>query len=293
MYIIAEIGINHNGDIEIAKDLINMAYGCGADAVKFQKRTITEVYTKEFLSSPRVTEPGAMLKLPNGGTTQGHQKEALEFGWEEYDTIDHHCKILGIDWFGSAWDLESLHFLNSYSPPYHKIASAMLTNRQFLLHVASCRRPVILSTGMSTIKEILKAVRIFRDANIELVVMHCVSVYPCEDEDCNVRNIEHLAGMLPGVKIGYSGHERGIQPTLAAVALGAEYIERHITLDRSMYGSDQSASLERRGLCRIIEYAKQIEKALGKPGRCNVSDKELAVAKKLRTGPFWEGHSVV
>jgi len=213
MYFIAEIGINHNGDIGIAKELINMAKGCGANAVKFQKRQIDVVYTPEFLAEPRESP---------WGTTQGDQKHGLEFGWDEYDEIDRHCKLLGIDWFASAWDIESLYFVDSFSPPYHKVASAMVTNKPFLASVASLKRPVIMSTGMSTTNEILDAVRIFREANVKLVVMHCVSVYPCNDEDCNIRNVEHLSGMLPGIKIGYSGHERGIQPTLAAIALGAE-----------------------------------------------------------------------
>ena len=253
-----------------------MAYGCGANAVKSQKRTIDVVYAPEFLVQPRESP---------WGTTQGEQKHGLELGWDEYDAIDRHCRTLGIDWFGSAWDLESLHFLDQYHPPYHKIASAMLTNKMFLHSVAGLKKPVILSTGMSTTQQILDAVRIFRDANIKLVVMHCVSVYPCPDELCNIRNVEHLAGMLPDIEVGYSGHEVGIMPTLAAIALGATFIERHITLDRSMYGSDQSASLERRGLCRIVEYAKQIKTSLGKPGRIEVSERELAVAAKLR---YWE-----
>ena len=276
MYFIAEIGINHNGDIAIAKELINMAKGCGANAVKFQKRTIDQVYTEEFLQEPR--------KSP-WGENQRAQKEGLELGWDDYDEIDRHCKTLNIDWFASSWDIESLHFIDSFHPPYHKIASAFVTNRPFLQSVASLGRPVIMSTGMSTTQQILDAVRIFRDAHVKLVVMHAVSVYPCEDEDCNIRNVEHLAGMIPDVKVGYSGHERGIQPTLAAIALGAEYIERHITLDRTMYGSDQSASLERRGLCRIIEYGHQIKRCLGTPGLVKRSEAEMAVAKKLR---YWE-----
>ena len=277
MYYIAEIGINHNGDIELAKNLITMAKGCGADAVKFQKRTIDVVYDRDFLDSPRNSP---------WGTTQYDQKKGLEFGYNEYDAIDQHCKLLDIDWFGSAWDLKSLYFLDGYDPPYHKVASAMLTNTGFLEHVAKIGRPVILSTGMSTTKEILRAVQILRDANVpKLVLMHCVSVYPCNDEDCNIRNVEHLAGMFPDVEIGYSGHERGIMPSLTAIALGANYIERHITLDRTMYGSDQAASLERRGLARLIEYGNQVKKCLGKPGLTKRSGAEMDVAKKLR---YWE-----
>jgi N-acetylneuraminate synthase len=276
MYIIAEVGINANGDVKIAKELINMAYGCGANAVKFQKRQIDTVYTREFLAEPRESP---------WGSTQGDQKHGLEFGWDEYDEIDRHCRTLGIDWFGSAWDMESLYFLDQYTPKYHKIASPMLTNKEFLNMVAGLKRPVILSTGMSTTQQILDAVQIFRDAKIKTIVMHCVSIYPCPDEDCNIRQVEHLAGMLPDCEVGYSGHERGIQPTLAAIALGATYIERHITLDRTMYGSDQSASIERRGLCRIVEYAKQIGQCLGKAGRIEVHPKELESAAKLR---YWE-----
>jgi len=276
MYYIAEIGINANGDMAIAKELINMAKGCGANAVKFQKRQVDTVYTPEFLAGPR--------KSPFGDTQEA-QKRGLEFGWDQYDEIDRHCRTLGIDWFASAWDMESLYFLDEYKPPFHKVASAFVTNKPFLQQVADRGRPVIMSIGGSTINQILDAVRIFRDAGTNLVVMHCVMGYPVEDEDCNIVNVEHLAGILPGVKIGYSGHERGIMPTLAAIALGAEYIERHITLDRTMYGSDQAASLERRGLCRIIEYGNQIKKCLGKAGYTKIDAKQLAVAHSLR---YWE-----
>jgi N-acetylneuraminate synthase len=276
MYIIAEIGINHNGDVEIAEQLISMAYGCGANAVKFQKRTIKDVYTDEFLASPRQSP---------WGTTQGEQKYGLEFGWGEYDQINSHCKTLGIDWFGSAWDMESLFFLDQYAPPYHKVASAFVTNHEFLHQVANRKRPVIMSTGGSTTQEILDAVKIFRDAKVKLVVMHCIMGYPVKEEDLNLSNIPHLSGMLPDCTIGYSGHTVGIDPTKDAMTLGAEFVEVHITLDRSMYGSDQSASIERQGLYRIVEHGKSIKARLGKPGLTERSDKEMAVAKALR---YWE-----
>jgi len=283
MYIIAEIGINHNGDLALAKEMIDMAKGCGANAVKFQKRTIDVVYTPEFLSGPRETPPGVMKKLPFGGTTQRQQKEALELSQLDYDLIDMHCRTIGIDWFGSAWDLESLLFLNSYHPPYHKIASPMLTNLGFIEEVAKLGIKTIISTGMSLLQDIQNAVNIFDNHGTDFVLMHCISIYPCPPDMCNVGRIKYLQEQFPGIEIGYSGHESGISPTLAAIALGATYIERHITLDRTMYGSDQSASLEPKGLARVAEYAREIEKCL--TPSIEMHPKESANAKKLR---YWE-----
>lgn len=283
MHIIAEIGINHNGDLQLAKDMISEAKACGADAVKFQKRDINTVYTPEFLDSHRDTPPGVLKKLPNGGTTQREQKTALEFGWDEYDEIDRHCKAVDIEWFASAWDVESLFFLESYHPPYHKIASPMLTHLNFVAEVAKTGRRVIMSTGMSNGKEVADALHVLRNnGGKNPVLMHCVSIYPCPPKLTNLMEIQTL--VESGYEVGYSGHESGTTPTLVAMALGARYIERHFTLDRAMYGSDQSSSLEPAGLRRICECARVIEDCLLTPA-ARPHPEELENAKKLR---YWE-----
>ena len=269
--IICEVGINHNGDINIAKQLIKMAKDCGADLVKFQKRDINIVYTQEFLDSPRESP---------WGTTQRHQKEGLEFGKDEYDEIDRYCKELGIPWFASAWDLESQKFLRQYDLKFNKIASAMLTYEPLLDMVASEGKHTFISTGMSTYKDIDNAVEIFKKYGTPYTLLHCVSTYPCEDEDCNLLMIQAL-GDRYRCPIGYSGHERGILPSVLAVSLGATVIERHITCDRTSYGSDQSASLERRGLELMIRDCRDVWKMLG-DGDKKISDKEKNIAKKLR-----------
>jgi len=270
-FIIAEIGINHNGDVEIAKKLIDMAKACGVDAVKFQKRTINIVYSPEFLASPR--------KSP-WGTTQREQKEGLELGKEEYDEIHAYCKEKGIYWFASAWDEKSQEFLRQYDLPFNKIASAMLTHKNLLQMVAEEGKHTFISTGMSTFEQIDRAVEIFEKKNCPYTLMHCVSVYPCPDEWCNILMVETLKERY-GCPVGYSGHEHGILPSVLAVAFGAVAIERHITLDRTMYGSDQAASLEKRGLEFLVRDTRDVKRMLG-TGEKMVIPEEEKVAYKLR-----------
>lgn len=270
-FIIAEIGINHNGDVNIGKQLIDMAKNAGCDAVKFQKRTIDIVYTKEFLASPRQSP---------WGTTQREQKEGLEFGKEEYDEIDHYCKHLDIGWFASAWDLESQKFLEQYDLPYNKIASAMLTYLPLLEMVANEGKHTFISTGMSTFDQIDKAVEIFQKAGCPYTLMHCISTYPCADEDCNMRVIRVLKERY-NCSVGYSSHDVGLLPSLVAVVLGAEAIEKHITLDRAMYGSDQAASMEKRGLELVVRECKAVQKVFG-DGQRTISPQERQVEKSLR-----------
>ena len=272
VFLIGEIGINHNDDIEIAKQLIQQAKGCGWDAVKFQKRTIDIVYSKKFLESHRESP---------WGTTQRAQKQVLEFGHNEYSKINYFCKMNHIPWFASAWDFGSLRFLEQFDVPYHKIASPMLTSLEFVEAVAKIGKKTFISTGGSRMADILNAHAIFQKYDTEFILMHCVSIYPCPDEDCNIQFVQTLKGAFPRCEIGYSGHEIGIQPTLTAVAFGATYIERHITLDRSMYGSDQAASLERKGMVKIREYADQIQKCIGKGGK-QILEQEAKTMEKLR-----------
>jgi len=270
-FIVAEIGINHNGDIEIAKELIDMAVECDCDAVKFQKRTIDVVYTKKFLDSPRESP---------WGTTQRDQKEGLEFGKEEYDEIDRYCKKVGIEWFASAWDEQSQLFLRQYNLKYNKIASAMLTNIPFLELVAKEKKHTFVSTGMSTLETIDKAVEIFRKHDCPFTLMYCVSTYPADIKDLNLLCIKTLRERY-NCEIGYSGHEVGPHTSVLAVVLGAVAVERHITLDRAMYGSDQAASLEKRGLDLLVKEARNVPAILGDGiKRCNEAEK--TIAKKLR-----------
>lgn len=270
-FIVAEIGINHNGSLELAKKLIDLAKECGADAVKFQKRTIDIVYSAEVLAQPRESP---------WGKTQREQKEGLELGKEAYDEIDRYCKEKEIYWFASAWDEKSQEFLRAYNLPFNKIASAMLTHKDLLEMVAEEKKHTFISTGMSRLDQIDRVVKIFEQQGCPFTLMHCVSVYPCPDEWCNLK-------MLPFLKeryqcpVGYSGHEVGILPSSIAVALGAQAIERHITLDRSMYGSDQSASLEKRGFQLLVRDAKDVVKMLG-DGEKMVIPEEEKVANKLR-----------
>lgn len=270
-FIIAEIGINHNGDIGIAKQLIDMAKNCGCDAVKFQKRTIDVVYSKEFLDSPRESP---------WGTTQRAQKEGLEFGKAEYDIIDDYCKQQKIDWFASAWDIESQLFLRQYNLKYNKVASPMLTNIPLLEVIAEDGKHTFISTGMSTYDDIDKAVDIFRRHECPFTPMHCQSAYPARDEDLNLSCIKTLKERY-NCDVGYSGHEVSPMPSIVAVVLGAVTIERHITLDRAMYGSDQAASLEIRGLQILVREVKSIPKYLG-DGVKRVSPEEQSLAAKLR-----------
>lgn len=269
--VIAEIGINHNGDMDIAKQLIDWASLCGCDAVKFQKRTVEKVYTKEYLDSYRESP---------WGTTQRAQKEGLEFGKKEYDEIDRYCKEKGIKWFASAWDIDAQKFLLQYNLPYNKIASAMLTNTEFLEEVAKEGRYTFISTGMSDYREIQQAVDIFRENGCPFELMHCNSTYPMKNEEANLRLIHTLRERYQ-CKVGYSGHETGRIVSMAAVAMGATSIERHITLDRCMYGSDQAASLEVEDLHRLVKDIRTIEIALGS-GEKTLTEAEKAVKKKLR-----------
>lgn len=271
IFIIAEVGINHNGDIKIAKDLIKVAKDAGCDAVKFQKRTIELVYTEELLDSPRESP---------WGTTQRMQKEGLEFGYDEYKEIDRWCKELEIEWFASAWDLESQKFLRQFDSKYNKIASAMLLYEPLLHEVASEKKHTFISTGMSEIKDIDRAVQIFREAECPFELMHCISTYPMEDEEANLNCIKTLRERY-GCNVGYSGHEVGLAVSYGAAALGISSLERHITLDRAMYGSDQSASVEPMGLRMLVGAVRKIEQAMGN-GIVSISEKEIPISKKLR-----------
>jgi len=273
VFVTAEIGINHNGDIEIAKKLILMAKDAGCDAVKFQKRTVEKVYSKEVLDSPRVS---------SWGNTTRDQKLGLEFGKKEYDVIDEYCFLNGIDWYASAWDIDSQLFLRQYDLKYNKVASAMLTNHELLNVIAEEKKHTFIGTGMSTIDQIKEAVGIFRKNECPFVLMHSNSSYPMNLEEANVRCIQTLAKEF-NCDVGYSGHESGSYIVcVLAVALGATAIERHITLDRSMYGSDHAASLEREGLQRMIRDINRVNIILG-DGIKHVWDSEIPVMKKLRT----------
>lgn len=271
IFIVAEIGINHNGDMQICKELIDAAADAGCDAVKFQKRDINLVYTKEFLESPRDSP---------WGKTQRAQKEGLEFSEQQYKEISSYCAIKGIEWFASAWDLNSQHFLRQFDCKFNKIASAMLLHHDLLRMVAAEGKHTFISTGMSTYEDISKAVDIFRHANCSFELMHAVSTYPMRDEDANLLLINTLRERYH-CNVGYSGHEVGLAISYAAAALGITSLERHITLDRAMYGSDQSASIEPAGLRQLVGAVRKIERALG-DGKKRVIDSEVPIARRLR-----------
>ncbi len=273
IYIVAEIGINHNGSLDYAKELIDMAVKCGCDAVKFQKRNLDIVYGDELLSQKRESP---------WGNTQRDQKEALEFSLKEYDQIDQYCKDKSISWFASSWDTESQIEMRKYNFPYNKIASAMTTNKAFVELVASERIPTFVSTGMTEINEIDWVVNIFRKYKCDLMLMHTVSTYPSLDGNLNLKCINTLKERYK-LPIGYSGHEVGVSPSIIAAALGAAAVERHITLDRAMYGSDQSASLETSGLRQLCETLRKIPSILGSPVK-KILESEMEVASKLR---YW------
>lgn len=281
LFIIAEIGINHNGDLGIARQLIDVAADAGADAVKFQKRTIDLVYTKEFLESARESP---------WGKTQRAQKEGLEFGAKEYREIDSYCKERKIKWFASAWDVESQKFLRKFELEYNKIASPMIVSQELLNEVASEGRYTFISTGMSAERDIDRAVEIFTKKKCPFELMHCVSTYPMDDEDANLRRIVTLRERYK-CKVGYSGHEVGLAVSYAAVALGATSLERHITLSRAMYGSDQAASVEPAGFRQLVGAVRKIEHALG-DGAMRMNPKEMPIAKKLRGHLQWEASSI-
>ena len=269
--IIAEIGINHNGDISIVKRLIDVAKDAGCDAVKFQKRTVDKVYSKEILDAPRESP---------WGSTQRDQKNGLELSLEDYFEIDKYCKSKNIKWFASAWDIESQRFLRKFDCTFNKVASAMVVSKEFLKEVASEQKYTFISTGMSTMDQIKLAVNIFKDMNCPFELMHTVSTYPMLDSDANLKCIPMLANEYK-CNVGYSGHETGLAISYAAVALGATSIERHITLDRTMYGSDQAASIEPHGLRQLVGAIRKIEISLG-DGKKKITKEEIEVAKKLR-----------
>ena len=270
-FVCAEIGINHNGDLNLAKKLIDVAAVAGCDAVKFQKRTVDAVYTKEYLDGPRESP---------WGVTQREQKEGLEFGKAEYDEIDQYCKEKKIEWYASAWDVGSQEFLRQYNLKYNKVASAMLLKDELLEAIASEGRYTFIATGMSTMDEIEHAVDIFRKAGCPFELMHCNSAYPMAMEDANLNLIKTLRERF-GCKIGYSGHERGVLVSVCAVAMGASSIERHITIDRNMYGSDQKASIEPYELCALVKNIRDVETMLGN-GEKILSEAEEETKRKLR-----------
>ncbi|MHB1858149.1 MAG: N-acetylneuraminate synthase family protein [Acidobacteriaceae bacterium] len=268
-YVIAEIGINHNGNLDIAKRLISVAVAAGCDAVKFQKRTIEVVYSAEELARPRESP---------FGTTNGDLKEALEFDVDDFAEIDAYCKAVNIPWFASCWDEASVDVIATFGVPCFKIASACLTDDHLLRHTRAKGKPIILSTGMSTYKEIDHAIEVL--GKQDLVVMHSCSTYPAYYEELNLRVIPTMQARY-GVPIGYSGHETGISSSVAAAVLGACSVERHVTLDRSMWGSDQAASLEPNGITRLIRDIRLVEQSMG-DGVKRVYERELPIIKKLR-----------
>lgn len=268
-YVIAEIGINHNGDIDIAKKLIAVAVGAGCDAVKFQKRTVDVVYTAEELAKPRESP---------FGDTNGDLKRGLEFGPEDYAEIDRYCHEVKIDWFASCWDEASVDVIAKFNVPCFKVASASLTDDNLLRHTRATGKPIILSTGMSRIEEVDHAVEVL--GKKDLILLHACSTYPAYYEELNLRVIDLLRDRY-AVPVGYSGHETGLPSSVAAATMGACIIERHITLDRSMWGSDHAASLEPNGITRLVRDIRLIEKSMG-DGVKRVLEREQPIIKKLR-----------
>ena len=271
VFVIGEIGINHNGDINLAKKIIAGAKHAGCDAVKFQKRTPEICTPKDQWNIERDTPWGRMTYID--------YRHKVEFGEQEYSTIDKYCKEIGIIWFASCWDEPSVDFIEQFNPPLYKTASASLTDLPLLDKHKNLHKPIMMSTGMSTIEQIDKAIS-FMDKN-NLLVAHATSAYPCKNEELNLKMIETLKNKYPDIPIGYSGHEVGLAPTWAAVALGACFVERHITLDRAMWGTDQAASVEIGGMERLVSSIRDIEKSLG-DGVKKVYDSELGQIKKLR-----------
>ena len=275
--IVAEIGINHNGDMAICKQLIDVAADSGANCVKFQKRDIDQVYTQEFLNSSRESQ---------WGTTQREQKTGLEFSAEQYQEIENYCKSKDLDWFASAWDINSQKFLRQFNSKYNKVASAMIVHTELLKEVASEGKHTFISTGMTTYDDIQAAVDIFRKANCSFELMHTVSTYPMKDEDANLNMIKTLRKKF-NCSVGYSGHEVGLAVSYAAAALGISSLERHITLDRSMYGSDQSASVEPSGFRQLVGAVRKIEVAMG-DGVKKTIEAETPIAENLRQHFDWK-----
>ncbi len=272
IFIIAEIGINHNGDMEIAMKLIEAAKQSGCDAVKFQKRNLDLVYSKELLDSPRESP---------WGKTQRDQKNGLEFGESEYDEIDKYCKKIDIHWFASPWDLKSVKFLERYNLKFNKIASAMIVDEKLLVEVAKQKRHTFISTGMSSLSNIEKAINIFKKYDCSFELMHCISTYPMKTKDANLKTISALKDKF-NCPVGYSGHENGLAVSYAAASMGISSLERHITLDRTMYGSDQAASIEPNGLRVLVQVVRKIEEALGEEKIGHITKEEAEIAKKLR-----------
>ena len=268
-YILAEIGINHNGDLAQAKRLIDVAALAGCEGVKFQKRTVDVVYTPEELAKPRESP---------FGTTNGDLKRALEFGRDEYAQIDEYCRAKPIVWTASCWDEASVDFIDPFDPPFYKVASASLTDDKLLRHIRAKGKPIVLSTGMSTIVQVDHALDVL--GKEDLVLLHACSAYPSQYSDLNLRVIPALRARY-GVPIGYSGHETGIASSVAAVALGACFVERHITTDRSLWGSDQAASLEPNGITRVVRDIRLVESSMG-DGVKRVAEAEIPVMQKLR-----------
>jgi len=277
IFLIAEIGINHNGDMSICKELIDVAVESGCNAVKFQKRDINEVYTSDFLESYRESP---------WGKTQRDQKSGLEFNEKEYIEIDKYCKNRNIDWFASAWDLNSQLFLQKFGCKYNKVASAMIVYEDLLKVIAKEGKHTFISTGMTTYNDIQKAVDIFRKADCSFELMHTISTYPMKDEHANLNMIKTLKERFQ-CNVGYSGHEVGLAVSNAAAAIGISSLERHITLDRSMYGSDQSASVEPAGLRQLVGAVRKIEIAMG-DGIKRVIEEEKPIANNLRQHLNWE-----
>lgn len=271
VYVIAEIGINHNGSVEIAKLLIDGAKAAGCDAVKFQKRTPELCVPKDQWYIERDTPWGRMTYID--------YRRKVEFSFAEYEEIDAHCEKLGIQWFASCWDEESVDFIEAFKPPLYKAASASLTDLNLLKKKRATGRPLMISTGMSTLDEIKAAVDAVGTDN--LLIAHSTSTYPCKLEELNLNMILTLRRLFPDVPIGYSGHETGLAPTWAAVAIGACFVERHITLDRAMWGTDQAASVEVKGFTRLVDNIRDIEKSLG-DGVKKVYESEMGSRKKLR-----------
>jgi N-acetylneuraminate synthase len=277
VYVIAEIGINHNGSVDMAKDLIFGAVGAGADCVKFQKRTPELCVPEDQWHLERDTPWGRMTYID--------YRRKVEFGVDEYEQIDRYCRELEIDWTASCWDEPSIDFMEQFAPPFYKMASASLTDIPLLQKARATGRPLMISTGMSTMEEIVDAVKTVgtRDHadRPSLMIAHSTSTYPCKVDELNLRMIETLASRYPEVPVGYSGHETGLSPSLAAVALGASFLERHITLDRAMWGTDQAASVELVGFERLVRDVRDIHRSLG-DGIKRVYESELGPRQKLR-----------
>lgn len=269
-FIVAEIGINHNGEVELAKKLIDATIFAGCNAVKFQKRTVDVVYTAEELAKSRENP---------FGLTNGDLKRGLEFGQEQYEEIDKYCKSKGIMWFVSCWDEASVDFIDQFNPSCYKIASASLTDDELLRYHRKKGKPIILSTGMSDLPMIRHAVEVLGES--DLIIAHCTSTYPSKSEELNLKCIKTLKEEFGGVPIGYSGHEAGLATTVAAMVMGACMVERHITLDRSMWGSDHAASVEPQGMRILVQNIREIEKALG-DGEIKIYESEIPIIKKLR-----------